>query len=415
MFNHLSNVLLKLAAQNPQDALLAFERHSASTKQSTFIAGAGEGTATRGQGVELAAEAASEWANGSTALYRPSSGGSAALKPLSGAVTALEWAGVGVDAEEAHRIDKALAALAEVQDAASIRFWGRVQGRNSDYFIAEALPKAYDDAKDAPDVESGPLGANRFTYYVASVIGGPENWTRLGPVTTAQLKIAPLLRRYFTGDLTAAVGGHPAFPGNEGQLLHAVITHISAATSVCPADTFVAGEGDEDADFRTQENAITDAEELAVDLEALTAPGGWSHYVPGINADGRAKNYIPRAYDAEEKADVPNPDENAADELPAIRELDEGEEDTPNWSVSGAGQQRAIKSLIWPGAVTVASETTFTNYYNGFGVPRAAPRQYVPVFPGKLSTEFGMGEVREAEDVTDKPPEPEVEEEEEDE
>lgn len=71
-----------------------------------------------------------------------------------------------------------------------------------------------------------------------------------------------------------------------------------------------------------------------------------------------------------------------------------------------------MKSLVWPGAVSVASETTFTNYYNGFGIPRPEAKQYVPVFPGNLSTEFNVGEVRENADVTEKPPEPEQEEEE---
>jgi len=96
------------------------------------------------------------------------------------------------------------------------------------------------------------------------------------------------------------------------------------------------------------------------------------------------------------------------------RELDEGEEDLPNWATAGAGRQRAIKSLAWPGAVSVASETGYTNYYSGFGIPRASAKQYVPRFPGNLSAEFDIGEVRESDDVTLKPPDP-VQEDEEDE
>ncbi len=92
------------------------------------------------------------------------------------------------------------------------------------------------------------------------------------------------------------------------------------------------------------------------------------------------------------------------------RELDEGDEENPNWTTVGAGQQRAIKSLLWPGAVTVASTKVFTNYYSGFGVQRAQAKQYVPRFPGNLSSEFDVGEVREAVDVAVKPPEPVVEE-----
>ena len=287
-------------------------------KQSTFIPGAGEGQATRGQGVEIASNSAQDWAVRSTALYRnPKRSG--VVKYLSPDVGALEWAGVGVDPEDAHRIDRALDSLAAANDFKSVRFWGRIQGVSADYFIVEAQPFSYDTKPDSPEEESGPLGANRYTYYVSSTIGGAEEWTKLTPVTTAQLKAAPLLRRYVTGDLNAAVGGHPAFPGNESEYLHAIICHISANTSVCPVDFYVAGEGDDDDEFRTQENDINVGEELNADLDGLTAPGGWSHYVAGINADGRCKNYIPRVYDEEEKAFQPNPDEDAAEELPAIR------------------------------------------------------------------------------------------------
>ena len=272
-----------------QDALRALEQHSATTKQSTFVPGTGFGTATRGQGVEQAQSSAEAWAADSTALYRGRRGVAPGVQRLSPAVSALEWAGVGVDAEEAHRIDQAMSALAAVEDVKSLRFFGRVQGTRSDYYVLEAQPKAYPapaEQADSPAEETGALGANRYTYYVSSNVGGPEHWTKLDPVTTEQLRIAPHLRRYVTGDLDAAVGGHPAFPGTEGQYLHAVLCHIAANTSVCPADYFAAGEGDDDAEFRSQENNIAPAEEISIDLEALAAAGGWSHYVPGINAIG---------------------------------------------------------------------------------------------------------------------------------
>jgi hypothetical protein len=414
VFSHLSNVLLKLAAENPADALRAFETHSGTVKQCTFVPGAGEGLKTKGKGVEQAAEASSIWASETTALYRRTPKASQ-VKMLTPAVKALEWAGVGVNAEEAHRIDRALEALANVEDVKALRFWGRIQGRSLDYYILEGELKNISRLADSPQEESGIVGANRYTYWVSSHVGGPEAWTKLDNVTTAQLKSAPLLRRYFTGALDAPVGGHPAFPGNEAAYLRAVIGHISASTSVCPADMFVAGEGDDDGEFLSQENAITLAEEIDVDLESLTSAGGWSHYVAGINAAGRCKNYVPRTWDEEENAFQPEPDEDAEEEITALRELDEGEEENPNWTVCGAGQQQAIKSQVWPGAVTVASNESFTNYYCGFGVPRAASQQYVPRFPGNLSVEFDIGELREANDITEKPAEPEVENEDDDE
>jgi hypothetical protein len=187
-------------------------------KQSTFIPGAGEGQATLGQGVEAANDAAAAWAAASTTLYRrPTKSTAAAVRVsyLSPAVASLEWAGVGVDAEEAHRIDRALDALAAVADVKALRFWGRIQGTGADYYVAEGLPRTYASTADSPSEEAGPVGANRFTYWVAHSIGGAESWTKLQSVTTAQLASVPLLRRYLTGSLDAPVGGHPAFPGTE--------------------------------------------------------------------------------------------------------------------------------------------------------------------------------------------------------
>jgi hypothetical protein len=50
------------------------------------------------------------------------------------------------------------------------------------------------------------------------------------------------LRRYLTGRLDAAVGGHPPFPGKEAAYVRARIAIITADTVLAPSGVFVASE-----------------------------------------------------------------------------------------------------------------------------------------------------------------------------
>ena len=54
------------------------------------------------------------------------------------------------------------------------------------------------------------------------------------------------LKRLFTGDLGATVGGFPAFPGDESSLLRAQLCVISSETAIAPADMLEVQEDEEE-------------------------------------------------------------------------------------------------------------------------------------------------------------------------
>jgi radial spoke head protein 4A len=61
--------------------------------------------------------------------------------------------------------------------------------------------------------EASGAGANLYTYWVCSYIGGP--FTRLPDLTPAMITCARSLKKYLTGSLAADVAAYPPFPGKE--------------------------------------------------------------------------------------------------------------------------------------------------------------------------------------------------------
>lgn len=193
----------------------------------------------------------------------------------------LEWAGLSLGgAPGAHRVYVALRRLAAARGLEGVRLWGVLHGTRADYWVAEATAPAGSDeaaavaaeagvmaaaasaaasaaaataagggrataagAGDAPQRVGAPGSPNERCYYVCA--GPGEPWARLPPVTPAQVAAARSLRRLLTGDLGAAVGGHPPFPGNEAAYLRARVALISAATLVAPVGALVPASGGE--------------------------------------------------------------------------------------------------------------------------------------------------------------------------
>jgi hypothetical protein len=49
----------------------------------------------------------------------------------------LKWAGVGLTKEEVYLIDKHTALVAELNKAEEVRFWGKILGSVSDYYVIQ--------------------------------------------------------------------------------------------------------------------------------------------------------------------------------------------------------------------------------------------------------------------------------------
>lgn len=333
----------------------------------------------------------------------------------------LEWAGVGFGRTENFRLHLALKHLAaKYPSAKNLRFFGKVLGSKADYFVAEGVLEAgEEEAEDAKDalgnlIQKTGEGPNRFTYFVTPSVGGGEEWVKLPRVTPHQVIVARKNRRLLTGDLTAAVGGHPPFPGNEANYLRALLALISAGTAVAPSGVFTAVDGDENGAIQPNEEEFE-----APDLSTLDS---WVHTSLALNAIGRTKPNPPQT-DADGNE---IPDENAPEpsaplkpvaEDPPVNEADA--EGGAAWDVrvcpvsglaEGATPSPALvvlRSLRFPGAVTVGVGKKFTSLYIGGG-HEVSVGSFQPALPPTLPAEYDFAGpeekvVREKPDVATDP------------
>ena len=404
VYQHLTELVMKLITEQPDNALASFEALSTSVKGKGFPDfGVGGSSAGRAADAELVAARGALLSATLATFKAPVADDSGAGGPgepvqnLTDEAAFLEWGGVGLGRTEAFRLHLALKHLAAKFPAKNLRWWGRVLGRRGDYIVAEGVCEAEGEEGDEDKDALGNLiqktgdGPNKFTYFVTPSLGQP--WTRLPRVTPHQLTAARALRRYLSGDLSAEVAGHPPFPGTELNFLRATISLVTAGAAIAPAGVFTAVADDET-------GAI---EPNAEEFEALdlTTPEGWVHTALDVNALGRTRRNPPVVGpDGEEVPDESAPEPSAP--LKPIREdapVDEaaaeggGAWDIRPAPVLGLSEGEAptgpvvVRSLRWPGAVTVGLGKKFTSAYVGWGLPVAlAPFQ--PALPAPIPEQF---------------------------
>lgn len=407
VYDHLTEVILKLITEQPDNALAVFEQLSGQVKSATFP---GPNAADRVGGQAAAAEleaARKAHLDVQAALFKaPGGDAEDAVQPgepvqdLTDDANLLEWAGIGFGRTEMFRIHLALKQLSSKSAGArNLRFFGKILGAHSDYYVAEGVADAEDeeadDAKDAlgNTIQKTGDGPNKYTYWVCSSIGGA--WTRLPRVTPHQLIVAKGSPRLLSGHLDSPVRGHPPFPGKEMHYLRALLAHISAGTALAPAGAFQPVDGDENG-----------AIEPAAEWEApgdLSGADAWVHTSLDINIKGRTRPNPPAINDAgeevpEEDAPEPSAPLKSIAEDPAV---DEGaEEGGGAWEIKtcpaagvpeGEVQPLAVlKSLRWPGAYVAGVGKKWVNVYVGRGLPVSlAP--YQPALPGTIPSEYAFG------------------------
>jgi radial spoke head protein 4A len=403
VYQHLTELVMKLITEQPDNALASFEALSQSVKGKSFPDfGTGGMTAGRAASAELTAARAALLGATAATFRAPAADESGAGGPgepvqnLTEDANLLEWGGVGLGRTEAFRLHQALKHLAARFPAKGLRWWGRVFGRRGDYLVAEGVCEAEgeegEEDKDALGnaVQKTGDGPNKFTYFVTPALGQP--WTRLPRVTPHQLSAARALRRYLSGDLTAEVAGHPPFPGTEANYLRAILSLVSAGTAIAPAGAFAAVEGDEG-------GAIEPAEEY--EAPDLASVDGWVHTALDINALGRTRRNPPvLGADGEEVADEGAPEPSAP--LKPLSEdapVDEGAaEGGGAWDVKpcpvlGLSEGEApsgpsvVRSLRWPGAVTVGLGKRYVGAYVGWGLP-VSTAPYQPPLPAPIPEQY---------------------------
>ena len=429
IYEHLTELVLKLVTEQPDNALASLEQISAGLKGKVYPDFATGGSTAGAAAADelmvarvtlLAAQAASFKAP--VADDEGAGGPGGPVQNLSDEANFLEWAGVGLGATEAFRLHMHLKVLAAKFPVTSARWWGKLFGRAGDYLVAEGVCEAAgeeaDDAKDAlgNTLQKTGDGPNKFTYFVCAQVGAP--WVRLPNVTPHCIISARLCRKYLTGDLDAPVPSHPPFPGAEALYARTMIALISAGTAIAPSGVYNAVDGSEEGSIEPN------SEEF--EAPDLTDASNWVHTALEINALGRTRPN-PAVMDAEGNEialdgapEASTPLKPISDDPPVDEAATEG---GGAWLIAGAplsgvpeGEAPTgpviARSMRWPGAVAVGLGKKFTQAYIGWGLT-VSTSTYQPSLPPVVGSQYNfLAEetmVKEQVDIIVAPPVPEAE------
>ncbi|XP_055083454.1 radial spoke head protein 4 homolog A [Periophthalmus magnuspinnatus] len=443
LYDHLTQVLLKILDERPLDAVDVFEDISRDVKRMQYV---DKQSTLRDLREENPAETLAQLQRAlfnrqeeqEDELVEP------ALPNLSEVGFHLEQIGVGLGREELQRVFLALKQLVETHSVPRCRFWGKILGTENNYIIVEAeyregeeeeeqsaeerfgegdheekeetedlqdlLPESTYKPPPVVPIEAPGTGTNKYVYYVCKEPGFP--WTRLPAVTPAQICTARLIRKFFTGRLDAPVMSYPPFPGNEANYLRAQIARISGGTQVSPQGfyQFKEEEGNE------EDEVSQDSYEVNPDFEGLSAVklaeslSTWVHHTQHILQQGRCTwvNLTLKAEELNEEGEEEREEEpeEAEPEMgpPLLTPLSQDAElfNTAPWTLrisSSLTPEHAVafvRSNLWPGAYAYATGKKFENIYIGWGL-KYAGEGYSPPVPPPPQREYASGpEITEA-------------------
>lgn len=195
-----------------------------------------------------------------------------------------QWAGIGFGEQETYRLQKSLKKLATSSGASQLRFFGKITGTESDYFIAEGVVEEEDAGEEdkEPDFEPKGTGVNKFTYFVAS--DSLSEWKKLPDLSPKQLIASRQIKVLFTGDLERQIYTNPFFEGQEKHYLRAQIARITQSTSLVPKGLF---RPVEDSETREIEENTPDEGEIPIpSTSAMNSLSMWCHFTKNILING---------------------------------------------------------------------------------------------------------------------------------
>ena len=310
----------------------------------------------------------------------------------------LEWGGISFSDEEWYKIRLAMKKMLIDNNCEFIRFFGKIYGIKSDYYILQGIQNSYPMQNPKIHVESkGNEGINRYTFWVSNSI--LESWYELPDITPEQIISSRKFKYYFTGNLDAKVKSFVPFPGKEMHLLKCQIVRILHSSSIVPKGYLkLAGEK-----FKEQlegKVAEYDEEFKSPSFDDLKAPEGenWVHEQAYIFPNGKV-------IDPSIETQVDRFREISQDEGYKVKE-GEGEaaeeQDKKYWKIKVVGDTIVhnrgdkeplthavitIRNTRWPGTLTVWKEEKFTNIYVGFGI-KAIDSNYFPTQIGKIEKDI---------------------------
>ena len=305
----------------------------------------------------------------------------------------LEQAGISFSKTEWYKIRLAMKKLLVENNCEYIRFFGKIFGIESDYYVMQGILKDYPMKNNIKFVDTrGSEGLNRYTFWVSDSV--LEYWQELPDITNEQIRISRLFKYIFTGNLNSDVKSFIPFPGKEMHLLKCQIIRIMHSSNIVPKDYLRLVDGIE-GELEGKITQFNPELEKPMSFEEAKSPEleNWVHeyayiYPSGKVIDPSVENQIERLKGINE------------DEGYKVKE-GEGEEanevDLKYWKLKVIGDEMIymkeedaishavvlIKNERWPGSSTIWKNGEFCNIYIGFGVKNAG-EGYFPTQLGKV-------------------------------
>jgi len=229
-----------------------------------------------------------------------------------------------------------------------------------------------------------------------------------------QIVASRKVKKIVTGDLNAPVITQPFFPGKEMHLLRSMIADISANTILAPAGKFRKVAEAEDPRQIEEDPEVPFVVPLS---KSLLSTDAWVHSRENILGTGKTTQMEPPAEEGDDEAAIAQAKRLYEETLkndPFIEPILPVSMDTPpegmttSWCVTrvcdpaemtipippaeeGAPDKKiisnavvAVKSMVWPGAVTVCRDQEFVSVYMGYGHKVGT---YFPVAPPEVLDE----------------------------
>ena len=132
--------------------------------------------------------------------------------------------------------------MAAAKPHKALRFFGKIYGTVSDYYVIEATGDVGEDGDDDeapgddgeldPKLEGKGTGVNELSYYVAC--DSLADWKRLPDLSYKDMIAARQVKVLFTGNLERPIFTNPFFHNKEKHYLRAQLSRIIHSTTLEP-------------------------------------------------------------------------------------------------------------------------------------------------------------------------------------
>jgi len=314
--------------------------------------------------------------------------------------TIYQWAGLSFGEQNCMLLQKAMQKLGKESGASKLRFWGKINGTQRDYWIVEGIaePPA-DDAEKPANMEARGTGVNEFGYWVCNC-PSENKWTLLPDLCPEDVAIARQVKFHFTGDLENRIITNPFLHKREKFLLRAQIARISVSTTLVPKGMFRMVE---ESTTEIEENVPEEGPVPIPSVQQMCKADNWVHHPKSILNCCRVTLMEEEAPEGVEPEDFMKARMEKDPSEPRLKSIsnDKCIKGAPAWTVRGYGDMTefqaanptaakqvfgvaVVRCNTWPGAYSFfTQQKQHMQVYVGDGL-KFEEKTYYPVHTPKM-------------------------------